>query len=564
MQSDNPSSSDCGKHPTLPKEHDGAAQTNSGTELAAETIGEVKDKISVEISTRFLKHFSEQLYASPQKAFEELICNGWDAGATFVDVRVPENLDAPNAALTILDNGESMDADGLKALWKIASSSKESMRELHGRLLVGKFGIGKLASYVLAERITYMCKASDGITRRVTMDYADIDSRTDADKLVSDLDLDLYELDEGELSEAIASLPASEEIKSLVDADVSGGDESLDGNDNNEFGHPRADLDPPEAGTWTLVILSGLKPAGKDLKTGFLERRLKAALPMSSEISIRMNGRPLTSLKSETDVSKSWRIGEELEFDSFSMTQDGETEGQPVSIQIGKDARNGATFHYADISGIGRVTGTITLFEDKISGGKSEARGFSNGFFVNVLGRIVNQKDPSFGLTNLSHAVWAKFRMAVRADGLHEFLVTNREGFQENRELEIFRAFLRKCFNLARVQYDKEADSMPHSGDTLVQSLGIVSLASLRSIISETLVSQSPLPDLLDDAGIGNRGERLKEWKEKTSEDIKSVLDAVKYEDLEGDEFVKFRLADNSIVVNKKHPFVAEHSSTRE
>jgi hypothetical protein len=46
-----------------------------------ESIGHARSTISVEISARFLEHFSEQLSSSPQKAFEELISSGWDAGA---------------------------------------------------------------------------------------------------------------------------------------------------------------------------------------------------------------------------------------------------------------------------------------------------------------------------------------------------------------------------------------------------------------------------------------------------------------------------------------------------
>ncbi len=38
-----------------------------------ESIGKESSTIPVEISARFLQHFSEQLYSSPQKAFEELI-----------------------------------------------------------------------------------------------------------------------------------------------------------------------------------------------------------------------------------------------------------------------------------------------------------------------------------------------------------------------------------------------------------------------------------------------------------------------------------------------------------
>src|SRR3954464_8044270 len=96
-----------------------------------DSIGTHSGVISVELSTRFLHHFSEQLYSSPQKAFEELISNGWDAGADYVDVRVSQDLNASNATLCVLDNGVSMDADGLRALWHIAFSPKAGKPEEH-------------------------------------------------------------------------------------------------------------------------------------------------------------------------------------------------------------------------------------------------------------------------------------------------------------------------------------------------------------------------------------------------------------------------------------------------
>jgi hypothetical protein len=122
-----------------------------------------------------------------------------------------------------------------------------------------------------------------------------------------------------------------------------------------------------------------------------------------------------------------------------------------------------------DLPGVGRVTGRVRLFADRISGGKSDERGASNGFHINVLGRVINQSDPSFGEENLSHAAWARFRMTVRADGLNPFLTTNREQFKECEELEIFRAFLRKVFNKARTVYDSDQNAdMPDGGDLLV------------------------------------------------------------------------------------------------
>ena len=67
-----------------------------------------------------------------------------------------------------------------------------------------------------------------------------------------------------------------------------------------------------------------------------------------------------------------------------------------------------STDPYVDIPEIGRITDVSDSTKRKSAGGKAEERGWSNGFFVNVLGRVVNQSDPSFGAENLSHAAWAR------------------------------------------------------------------------------------------------------------------------------------------------------------
>src|SRR5271154_3405845 len=104
-----------------------------------ETIGRRSSTIQVELSTRFLEHFSEQLYSSPQKAFEELISNGWDAGAACVDVRISPDLTANNATMCVLDNGASMNDEGLRKLWHIAFSPKKDTPVQYGRPIIGKF-----------------------------------------------------------------------------------------------------------------------------------------------------------------------------------------------------------------------------------------------------------------------------------------------------------------------------------------------------------------------------------------------------------------------------------------
>jgi hypothetical protein len=533
-----------------------------------ETIGQVASTIQVELSTRFLEHFSEQLYSSPQKAFEELISNGWDAGADCVDVRIPTDLGVPNASLCVLDNGASMDAEGLRQLWHIAFSPKQGKSEQYGRPLIGKFGIGKLATYVLADKLTYICRAADGKIRRVTMDYSSIDKTKGKDTLISNLQLELFEVTEDEVGDALATVPDGAAILNLIKKSIPRPAGDLI---DDEFGADKSSLQKPPSQTWTLVVLSNLKPVGKELKIGVLRRMLEAALPFGSEMAISINGELLSSSKTDNPVLHEWAIGPDLELDSVEIDENEVLLGDADNAQASTAKKlipikslSSPTPHVL-IPGIGKITGRVRLFVDRVTGGKSEERGASNGFHINVLGRVINGHDPSFGEENLSHAAWARFRMTVRADGLNELLTTDRERFRENRDLQVFRAFLRRVFNKARNYYDSDANvSLSHGGDVLVRSLGVVSLNSLRNVVSDTLgTNKPPVAGLLDDSGIEDRAAKRASWRKNTADDITNALSEVKYEKLPDDSFVKFRISDNSIVVNRDHPFVAEHSRTK-
>ncbi|HEY2712873.1 MAG TPA: ATP-binding protein [Chthoniobacterales bacterium] len=538
--------------------------------IAPDTIGEQVTKIPVELSTRFLEQFSEQLYSSPQKAFEELISNGWDAGAPGVDVRVSENLSEETATLAVFDNGISMDEKGLRELWHIAFSPKRDKPVQFGRAIIGKFGIGKLATYVLARKLTYICKADDGVIRRVTMDYGEIDKQRGAsrDKLISEIELDIFEVQESEVTEALKTVYGGAEIAALIKDGFKGVKKDFG---DDEYGGEKSDFKPPKAGTWTLVVLSDLKQTGRDLKIGVLKRMLRAALPFGSEMVIRINGEILTSSKLDAPKIVEWTIGPELGITEVeleaevSSAADGDVpkeegdKASKIAITSGK-----TPVPFVDIPDIGRVTGKVKLFREPISGGKSDMRGASNGFHINVLGRVVNQGNPSFGEKDLSHAAWARFRMTVRADGLNGLLNTNREQFREREELRVFRAFLRKVFNKARTQYDDDASAaLVDGGDILVRSLGVLSLNPLRSVVAEALRTKPALPDMFDETGLGDKQAKLTSWTQETAEKISAALGEVKYEKRDDDSFVKFRLADNSIVINKEHPFVLEHSRTK-
>jgi hypothetical protein len=534
-----------------------------------ESIGQERSTISVEISARFLEHFSEQLYSSPQKAFEELISNGWDAGADRVDVRISSNLKTdPSPTMAVLDNGASMDEEGLRQLWHIAFSPKSGKTTEYGRPIIGKFGIGKLATYVLANKLTYICKASDGKIRRVTMDYGAIDSQVkqqNGDKLIRDLELKIFEVTDQEVKEALASVYAGDELFALITNTAPAPTPISE----DEYGAVKTTpVSRDGIKTWTLVVLSDLKKTGRELKIGILKRMLAAALPFGSEMAITVNDSTLASSKLDVPRQAEWVIGPDLGIDSVEVETTEEDPANPGKTKKTSEVTqitSGTTpVAHVNIPGIGTVTGRVVLFDSPISGGKSEERGASNGFHVNVLGRVVNQASPTFGENNLNHAAWSRFRMTVRADGLNSYLTTDRERFKDTAEMRVFRAFLHSAFNKARSAYDSDTSAtLPHGGDVLVQSLGVLSLNPLRSVVDSALASQPPIPGLIDESGVKDKEKTRSEWKAKTADNIRNALDQVKFEKMPDDSFVKFRIADNSIVVNTEHPFTAEHSHSK-
>ena len=63
---------------------------DSTTLGAVRSTGELERTFPISIGPRFLELFSENLYSSPNKAFEELVANSWDAEASAVYISIPE------------------------------------------------------------------------------------------------------------------------------------------------------------------------------------------------------------------------------------------------------------------------------------------------------------------------------------------------------------------------------------------------------------------------------------------------------------------------------------------
>jgi HSP90 family molecular chaperone len=156
---------------------------------------ETETRIPVHISYEIIRLFSEGLYQSPQKAIEELVSNSYDASATAVHVLLPREPEDEQALppLWVVDNGTGMNHAGFVQLWRVADSAKAEIDpEQTVRPPIGQFGIGKLAAYVLAWRLTHISRA-DGAIRSTAMNFRELTDRHQYEP-EEPFDLQLYEL----------------------------------------------------------------------------------------------------------------------------------------------------------------------------------------------------------------------------------------------------------------------------------------------------------------------------------------------------------------------------------
>lgn len=482
--------------------------------------GERVDAIQVRISYSIIDRFSEGLYSSPNKAFEELVSNSYDAGARRVWVQVPDDLEAEGTALAVIDDGASMDLEGLRELWEIGISHKREpgAAEHAGRVPIGKFGIGKLATYVLARKLTYVCRA-EGRHLAVTMDY-EAARGTMSDP--APLALEVVELSPEQARAAI------EEVITVPDAIPA------------LFGD-----DAPQS--FTAAVLTDLKPRGRDIQRGRLRWILRTALPLGDAFLLHLNGEHLESTKAEGEVDWEFVIGE----------QDAEAEGWPYTDSIGHDEIG----PYVELPAAGRVRGVARLYDRSLKGGRSEERGRSHGFFVKVRGRLINLDDEAFGIdVELSHGVLTRFFMDVSADGLDEHLASPRESVQESQALTELRDYLLAVFNRARIARARLEEQEPAdvltSRERIAKPPPALTTGPLRRVLRRVLAGDEP--DLVAMLGLDDEG--VDAAREAVADDTDALLHETLIEQLYQEApLVRYDPARRAAVVNASHPFIANY-----
>ena len=377
-----------------------------------EDVGKKVGGIPVSISYRIIELFSAGLYSSPNKAFEELVCNSYDAFADKVAVFVPSDKTTEDALLWVCDNGESMDDAGLKLLWKIGETTKrDASYEEKDRPPIGKFGIGKLATYILARKLTHICN-SNGEFKIVTMDYDRINRESNKPTEIK--------LDERKLTEAevIGILKPLIEVngKRLLDFDLWG--------ENAEE-------------TWTFAIMSDLKPKAEKIQDGRLKWILSTALPLNPGFNLLFNGNQIEPSKISIEPLKTWVIGEDDEIvKKFDYTESTYKDNPCVNLP-----------------NISNIHGKFELYRDSLLSGKSKELGRSHGIFIMVRGRLVNLDDPLFSMPAMSHGVFNRIRITIHVDALDDYLTSTRESIKESEQQKDLQKYIQRKFEEVKAYY---------------------------------------------------------------------------------------------------------------
>jgi hypothetical protein len=507
-------------------------------EQAYLVAGRKAGSIPVRISYRIIELFSDGLYSSPHKAIEELVTNSFDAGAQNVHVILSPDRGTPDSFIAVVDDGYGMNGDGLKQHWLIGVTNKRGVdyKLPAGRKQIGKFGIGKLATFVLSRYFTLVSKQS-GKYYATTMDYSVIpqgeEGGIDTRRPVT---LPLRELTEQQAKDAVA----------LATNGVGPGYDAI-----RLFGKGASR-------SWTVAIMSNLKDLAKDMQKGRLSWILRTAMPLRDDFNLFLDGEALPPSKASMKPLKKWVLGKDMR--ELPKPAPGGDELVPDENKLLRPEERYGLVHPS----LGRITGYAEVYDQFLTGGKSEEIGRSNGFFVYVLGRLINIDDDLFGMPALRHGTFSRFRMVVHVDRLDEELRSSRETVREGPLVTAARHVLHGAFNTVRNWLEEyEAGQEPGFRATgrIAQSAGSLTRRPIIALVEAALKGKADPKYTVFPRNLSSqqRDELVKVLEARAESDAGLVLRS-EMTDLAVDQGIaQFHVEAGTLFINSLHPFVAAY-----
>ena len=419
------------------------------------------DPLPVTLSHELIGLLSEQMYGSPLKAIEELVVNSYDADATQCRISVPA-ADHPVDFVAVYDDGTGMDREGLVDLWHIGRSNKrdEQLQKMRVRKQIGKFGIGKLATYAIATHITYISKHED-IVLAVTLDFKQFEPSSSGQS--SQVQLPVYEISETSQTFAEGRL---KEILASLNIDV------------NDLERERS---------WTIVLLEDIKDSA-NIHMGRLRWVLRTAMPLKIDFELQLNGEIVESSKGSAHVLVEFGVHElpahRIQSLNEATNQKWRVEGDNL---VALEFPSG-------------VSGEIIVTQEVLRSRKSDDLMRSHGFFVKIRDRLVNEHDARFGLHELSHETFNRFRADIFADDLDVSVTAPREGVSDSPLKQTIQRLLNELFNEARTRFTV-LDREPKPGKKEYN----------REYVSHALV-EFPLADVLTISNIADGSDADDSW----------------------------------------------------
>jgi len=304
--------------------------------------------------------------------------------------------------------------------------------------------------------------------------------------------------------------------------------------------------------SWTASILSDLKPMVKDLKMGRLEWVLSTAMPLTPDFKSYLNNKEIQPAKLDTKPLNKFLIGKNDKVaENLGLLSD-------KNDKLSNDLKFGVT-----LPRLGRITGFVEVYENTLTGGKSAEWGRSHGFFVMVMGRLINMHDELFGVHPLSHKTFNRFRLVVHCDGLNNFLLSSREGIAEKDATNELKKYLTAKFYEAASWYENWI-SQEDVKNLLSARLGKIPRGLLKRPIVEMVLraTQGHIPPpRLTKLPTGLTDKEKEEFTQKLIESAsveserEFVADII-FEALGIESPIAiFDSTSNKIIINNLHPF---------